>query len=167
MIKIIAAVADNGIIGMEGRLPWKLQDDKAWFKSNTMNHTLVMGMNTFKSLGQKVLPGRTSIVLTRRAQGTNPNPNLEFRRNWSSILRESYSRDIWIIGGGEIYKLFLPHADELILTRVHTAPEGDVLFPDWNRDHWDLVDSLDRPKNDRNDHAFTWEVYRRKTKPTS
>jgi dihydrofolate reductase len=125
MITIIVAVADNGVIGNAGKIPWHLREDLQRFKRLTMGHPIVMGRRTWESIGRP-LPGRESIVVTRqqgyRAEGARVAGSLKEALDLAG-------RDAFVIGGGEIYREALPLARRVELTRVHASPEGDATFP--------------------------------------
>jgi dihydrofolate reductase len=164
MIKIIAAVADNGVIGKNQGIPWRLSSDMKWFKDRTGIQPVAMGSKTFNSLPPRFrpLPGRENIILTRdRWNGISESDNITILHEFEPVIQHAKFEDIWIIGGSEIYALALPYADELYLTRVHAEVEGDTFFPEWDRDEWDLVWMQDNPADDKNEFTFTWEIYRR------
>lgn len=124
-VTIIVAVAQNGVIGHRGKIPWHLREDLQRFKRLTMGHPIVMGRKTWESIGRP-LPGRESIVVTRqkgyRAEGARV----------ASSLREALDlagRDVFVIGGGELYREALPLADRLEVTQVLASFEGDATFP--------------------------------------
>jgi dihydrofolate reductase len=158
MIKIIAAMDENRLIGIRGgAMPWGrgLKDDLKRFKELTTGHAILMGRKTFMDDIKRALPNRTNIILTRdpnfRAEGcivTNMLPPV-----WE--LEPSDPEHMFVIGGAEIYALALPHASELYLTRVHGKFEGDVYFPDLDEAEWTLQRSQLYEKSDRNTHAFT------------
>lgn len=135
-VTLVAAVAANGVIGVDGDLPWRLPEDLAHFKQLTMGHPMIMGRATFDSIG-RALPGRTTIVVTRNpdwaADGVETAPSLEAALERARELND----DIFIVGGGQIYAQALDAdvVDLLCITRVAAAPEGDVRFPavDWER----------------------------------
>jgi dihydrofolate reductase len=133
-VTLVAAVAANGVIGVDGDLPWRLPEDLAHFKRLTVGHPMIMGRATFDSIG-RALPGRTTIVVTRNpdwsADGVETAPNLEAALQRAAELDD----DIFIVGGGRIYAQALDAGavDLMVITRVAAAPEGDVRFPpiDW------------------------------------
>ena len=128
-ISIIAGVADNGVIGREGALALRIPADLARLKRLTMGHHLVMGRRTWESIGRP-LPGRTTIVLSRdtayRAPGALVRPSLADALAEAERAGES---EVFVMGGGEIYRIALPLADRLYLTRIHASPAGDTTFP--------------------------------------
>jgi dihydrofolate reductase len=135
-VTLVAAVAANGVIGVDGELPWRLPEDLAHFKKLTMGHPMIMGRATFDSIGRP-LPGRTTIVATRNpgwsADGVETAPSLAEALDRAASVDD----DIFIVGGGQIYAQALESdvVDLLCITRVAAAPKGDTLFPaiDWER----------------------------------
>ncbi|MGA8045400.1 MAG: dihydrofolate reductase [Dermatophilaceae bacterium] len=137
LITLIAAVARNGVIGAEGDLPWRLPEDFAFFKRTTMGHPMVMGRETFDSIG-KPLPGRRSIVITRgrnwRHDGVEVAGSMPVALDLAAGGRGG--EEVFVIGGGQIYRLAMPLADRLLITEVDLEPEGDVTFPRIDRSEW-------------------------------
>lgn len=134
-VTLVAAVARNGVIGRDGALPWHLPEDLRRFKSLTLGHVLVMGRRTFESIGRP-LPGRTTIVVTRRPDWPAPEgvlvaPSLEAALARAAALDD----EVFLVGGAEIYRRGLEVADFLELTEVDAEPSGDTVFPavDWSR----------------------------------
>lgn len=131
-IALIAAVARNRVIGIDGKLPWQIPADLKRFKALTIGSTLIMGRKTYGSIGRR-LPGRTTIVVTRQphwtAEGVLVVHSLE------DALAQVVG-DAWVAGGGEIYAQAMPYADRLELTEVDQTPEGDARFPEWDRTSW-------------------------------
>ncbi len=130
-IVLIAAVGANGVIGRDNDLPWRIREDLQHFKQLTLGHTLVMGRKTYDSIGRP-LPGRRTVVVTRQpdwsADGVRVVHTLE------EALTEG--GDLYVAGGGEIYRQALPYADRLELTEVDQCPAGDVTFPAFDRSDW-------------------------------
>lgn len=167
MLKIIAAVADNGVIGNVEGLPWHLPDDMRWFQRQTGSDPVLMGRKTFNSLPQRFrpLPGRQNIILSRYEWNSEgwPGADVVVTNDWDSILERAKQEDIWVIGGAEVYKLALPHAFELYLTRVHGSPEGDTFFPNWDPSEWTLGWEYHRDFDEKHAYARTWQVFFRDT----
>lgn len=139
-VSLIAAVAENGVIGKNNQLPWHIKSEFQYFKSTTLGHPIVMGRRSFESLG-KPLPKRANIVVTRdknfSAKGVIVAHSLE---DGIKIAKDIAAQDkvdeVFIGGGADIYRLSLPGADRLYLTEVHLKPEGDTRFPDFDRKDW-------------------------------
>lgn len=130
-MKAIAAMAENRVIGKEGKIPWHLPGELPFFKKTTWGHAIVMGRKTYESLG-KPLSGRRNIVLSRTlppAAGITVVKNLEELKALGIT-----SEEIFVIGGAEVYRLLLPECDTLILTRVHRVVEGDTFFPPFEKE---------------------------------
>ena len=150
IISIIVAMAENGGIGIENQIPWHLSADLARFKKLTMGHHLVVGRNTFESIGS-ALPGRQMIVLTR-------NPEFEAQDSLRagslneaiSMAEEAEENELFIIGGAEVYGEALPMADHLYLTLVHTNVKADTFFPEIEVANWSLICSQDFPADEKN-----------------
>jgi len=158
-ITLIVAAAENNAIGKDNQMLWHLPNDFKYFKKNTLEHSVVMGRKTFVSIG-KPLPERRNIILTRDMNYSHED--VDVANSVQEVL--NYCRDereIFIIGGAEIYKQTLPLADKILLTRVHTTIDGDAYFPALLDHEWKLV-SAEKHENDEK-HAFdyTFEVYER------
>ncbi len=134
-VVLVAARADNGVIGVRGDLPWRLPPDLAHFKRTTMGHVVVMGRKTYDSMGRP-LPGRTNLVVTRQpgwgAEGVLTAGSLDEALETAA----DHEGDVMVIGGGEIYRQALGRADVVELTEVHLFPAGDVHFPDLDPAEW-------------------------------
>jgi dihydrofolate reductase len=158
-IIVIAAVADNNVIGKDGDIPWRIKEDFEHFKELTMGHPCIMGDITYESLpdNAKPLPGRENIVMT--FDRTYNPPGTKIFYTWEDALE--YVKDknkVFICGGASIYKLGLEVADTLELTRVHRIiEEGDVFFPEIDFSEWKL---MSEEKHD----GFTFQTYRRRKK---
>lgn len=162
-ISIIVAVAENGIIGGGGGLPWRLSDDLRRFKQLTMGHTIIMGRRTWESIG-RALPGRRTVVVSRSPGFQIDVKDVATATSLDDAVRiaERYGDDeAFIVGGAELYRESLGRADRLYLTRVRGTVDGDTLFPEieWNR--WQLVESEEYDANEKNEHATRFEIYDR------
>lgn len=146
MLSLIVAVADNGVIGIDNRLPWRAPADLARFKQLTMGKPIVMGRKTFESLG-RVLPGRPHVVITRQHALQLPEQchvvhSLADALSKARTLVDA-SNEIMVIGGADIYAQALPLADRVYLTRVHVSPEGDAHFPPLDEKQWKLTETTE------------------------
>ena len=163
---LVVAVAENGVIGRGGALPWRLKSEMAHFKSTTMGTPVMMGRKSWDSLPKKPLPGRTNIVVTRDASFTAPGAlvatsidrALEAARG--DALRRGADR-ISVIGGADIFQATLPLADRIAFTRVHLSPEGDTFFPALNADEWQETAAREHPAGPHDEAAFTIATYQR------
>lgn len=164
-ISLIAAVAQNGVIGHKNDLPWHLPDDFAFFKRKTSHHPIIMGRKSLESLG-KPLPNRTNIVLTRNthflADGVTVVHTLNEAIAEASTINQS---EIFIIGGAEIYQMAMPVATTLYITEIHQAYEGDAYFPPFDKHQWAEVSRRSHPADERHAVAFDFVEYERKPVP--
>ena len=137
MISVIVAVARGGVIGSENRLLWHISEDLKRFKSITTGHPVVMGRKTWESLGRP-LPGRRNVVITRqsdyRAEGAETVGSLA-----EAVAFFPVEEEVFVIGGGEIYRQAMPVADRFYLTEVEADYEGDTFFPEWSQAQWTEV----------------------------
>lgn len=139
-ISLIAAVAENGVIGKNNDLPWKIKSEFQYFKDTTMGRPIIMGRKSFMSLG-KPLPGRANIVITRdktyQAEGARAVHTLdEALALAKDIAAKDGIDEIFVVGGADIYRMALSAADRLYLTEIHMKPDGDIFFPDFDRAAW-------------------------------
>jgi dihydrofolate reductase len=163
---IVAAVADNGVIGRDNQLAWQLKSDLRRFRALTMGCPMIMGRKTFLSIG-KPLPGRQSVVLTRdsefRAEGAHVVPSLEQALDTAQALGRAMNAPAVIIaGGGEIYAQVMSVVDRLELTLVHARPEGDALFPEFDRDAFRETAREEQPAGPEDEHAVTFVTLERR-----
>ena len=158
MISIIAAIAENGVIGRDNTLPWKLPADLQYFKKVTMGHPIIMGRKNYEDIGRP-LPGRQNIILTRdktyRAEGCTVVHSLE------EAIECAKNKEMFIVGGSEIYRLFLPHADRMYITHIHEPVEGNVLFPEYENSEWKQISNEPHQADEKNSMAYTFCVYER------
>ena len=162
-ISIIAAVADNGVIGRGGKLPWHLADDLRRFKRLTMGHTIVMGRRTWESIGRR-LPGRRIIVVSRRTDYHAEVEGIAVAASLDAALQQAEAggdEEAFVIGGAELYREALARADQLYLTSVLADVAGDTHFPDIDWNEWCLLEAEEHHADANNDHPFSFEVYER------
>jgi dihydrofolate reductase len=165
MISIIVAVAKNRVIGNKGELPWNLSADLKRFAQITKGHTVIMGRKTYESIVRRLghaLPGRRNIIIT--GQTGYSAPGCEVLRSPEEAIRQFSNSDeeVFVIGGGEIYRQFLPLADKLYLTEVSVSPEGDAWFPLCPKEEWGLESSEEHQADDRNSHDYAFLTFVRK-----
>jgi dihydrofolate reductase len=162
-VSIIAAVASNGVIGRDGGLPWRLSADLKRFKALTMGHHVVIGRRTWESIGRP-LPGRTLVVVSRSLD--KPADGVLAATSLAEALDlAAGDTEVFVAGGAEIYRLALPLADRIYLTRVHAEVEGDTRFPDLEWTAWHRVGADDQSADERNDYPSTFEVWERRAVP--
>jgi dihydrofolate reductase len=165
IISLIVAVADNGVIGAKGGLPWRMSSDLKTFRRLTMGKPIVMGRRTFQSIG-KPLDGRDNIVVTRdpqfEAEGVTAFASLDEALILARALaRTSGADEVMIIGGAELYRAALPKADRIYWTAVAASPEGDTHFPALDRAEWRQVSVEDLPRGPKDEYAATLQVWER------
>lgn len=138
----VAAVAENGVIGRGGELPWEsIPADKAQYRDLIADDAVILGRHTFESMRED-LPGRTQIVLSRTEREYGVETAVHAGSVDGAVDRvRSFESDLaYVIGGGGIYDLFQPHVDRMVLSRVHGRYEGDTYYPEWNEDDWKQTD---------------------------
>jgi dihydrofolate reductase len=166
-VVIHAAVAENGTIGADGGLPWRLSSDLKRFKEGTMGRPIVMGRKTFESIGRP-LPGRLNIVVTRdpawRREGVETVGSLDDAIKLATVRARCMTgvEEVAVIGGGQIYAQAIPVADRLHITRVLADVEGDTRFPDIDPAVWTETQREDLPAGERDSHATRFCIYRRR-----
>jgi dihydrofolate reductase len=161
-INIIVSVSENWVIGKNNKLLWNLKSDLKRFKELTTGHPIIMGQRTFESLPNGALPNRTNIVLTDDLNFTAPNVVIVHDIDDALHLAEGFcgdSDDVFIIGGGMIYKQFLEIADFVYLTTVHVTLDGDTTFPELDNT-WKLLSEEFKSKDDKNDYDHTYKIYK-------
>ena len=138
---IIVAVSENGVIGKDGDIPWHYPEDLKHFKKKTMDHPVIMGSSTYRSLPEdfKPLPGRKNIVLTRSGIDVDESVSVANNLDEAWKIAGEHDEKAFIIGGATIYEQTLKDADKLVLTRIHEEYDGDTFFPDWNKENWKEV----------------------------
>lgn len=163
---LVVAVAENGVIGRNGGLPWRLKSDMAYFRKVTMGKPVVMGRKTWDSLPRKPLTGRTNIVVTRDRTFTAPGALVAASIDAALVavrgdaLRRG-ADEIAVIGGNEIFAATLPIADRIEFTRVKLRPQGDVYFPELDSVAWQEASRQDFKAGPEDEADFTILTYRR------
>lgn len=163
MIVLVAAAGENNELGKDNDLLWHLPDDFKRFKKITSHHFIIMGRKTFESL-PGVLPNRVHIVMTKDkkygAEGALVVHSMD-----EALRKAKSNKDIFIIGGGDIFKKSMKIADKIELTRVHaTFEDADTFFPQIPEDEWELTHSEKHEKDDKHKYAFTFETWEKKQK---
>lgn len=159
-ISIIAAIAENRVIGKDNNLPWRLAADLKKFKELTSGHHIIMGRKTFESIGRP-LPNRTSVIITRnknyKAEGCLVAHSLS-----EAISLSKEDEEVFIIGGAQIFEIAISLADKMYLSWVAAEPDGEILFPKFNEDEWAIAHSDHFLKDSNNEYNFTFKIYERK-----
>jgi dihydrofolate reductase len=163
ILSIIVAASANNVIGKDNKLPWHLPEDLKYFKNTTWAMPVVMGRKTYESIG-KPLPGRTNIVITRnkdlKIEGVEAVQSLN---EAIAIAAKEEVKEIFIIGGAEIFNSSFPQVSRIYLTRIHSEPEGDVFFPGFNKENWAQVKNKDCEPDEKNPFAYSFQVWEKKT----
>jgi dihydrofolate reductase len=160
---LVAAIGENGVIGRDNALPWRLKSDLQYFKRVTMNKPVVMGRKTYLSIG-KPLPGRTNIVVTRDPHFSAPGVIVALSIPEAMTIARADANQrgadaIAVIGGTEIFEQTIGKADRLVLTRVHMSPQGESVFPRINLNEWREIERSEQPKGPDDDCGFTYLTY--------
>jgi dihydrofolate reductase len=165
LISLIVAMAQNGVIGRDNALPWRLPEDLKRFKEFTLGKPILMGRRTFEAIGRP-LPGRANLVLTRdrdwRSPGVIPVHSVE-----EALLQTRTCDELVVIGGAEIYRLLLPRARRIYLTHVHADIPGDTYFPAFDPAQWDDVELHTQPADERHAHPITFVTLERRNSPAA
>jgi dihydrofolate reductase len=164
MISIIVAIAKNGIIGYKGGLVWNLPDDLKHFAKITKGHTVIMGRKTYESIVGRLghaLPDRKNIVISR---GNIKAPDCTVTKSVDEIVKmfSNSEEEVFVIGGGEIYKQFLPTTNKLYITDVDVWYSGDTFFPTYEKEDWKLISSEHHNRDEKHAHDFTFLEFVRK-----
>ena len=150
-ITLIAAMGKNRAIGLDGRMPWHIPAELQHFKQATMGRAIVMGRKTWESIGRP-LPGRQNIVISRNpvyiADGAETTVSLE------RALQLSESKEVMVIGGGQLYALALPLAQRMVLTLIELEPDADTWFPEWDSQSWQQTTEKKFPADENNKLAY-------------
>lgn len=160
IISIIAAVADNMVIGNKNSLPWNLPADMEYFKKATLGKTIIMGAKTFESIG-KALPNRKNIILSYdksyKAEGCIIVTSIE-----QALKEVEEDEEVMIAGGASVYKQFLPLAKRLYLTFIHHDFEGDAYFPEFDINQWKEIKRIDNQPDEKNLYSYSFVIFERK-----
>ena len=149
-ISLIAAMANNRVIGLNNKMPWHLPADLQHFKKITMGKPIIMGRKTFESIGRP-LPGRRNIIITRNQRYTQDSCEI-FHTIDDALYALQTEDEVIIIGGAQLYEEFLPKADRLYLTLIELETEGDALFPEWNESEFSLLEQESHQATEQNHH---------------
>lgn len=159
IISLIAVLAVNRVIGMKNTIPWHLSADLAWFRHNTLDKPVIMGRRTFESIG-KPLPGRHNIVLSNHP-GDNDGVT------WvatppQALVAAGVVDEVMVIGGGKIYKTFLPQAERLYLTHIDVKVDGDTWFPNYKSTEWQFIFREFHDADEKNIYRYSFEILERR-----
>jgi dihydrofolate reductase len=158
-LSMIVAMAKNRVIGAKGKIPWHLPNELQLFKQVTMGHHIIMGRKTHESIG-RLLPGRSTVIVTRQSEYVVPGARIAHTLEQAVALCAGDS-EIFIIGGGELYRAAMPMADRLYLTVVDAEPDGDTRMPAFNPADWQLQSTKQYSRDERHAHDYRFEVHDR------
>lgn len=162
MLSIIVAIANNNVIGKDNKLIWHLPEDLKRFKKLTTGHTIIMGRKTFESLG-RILPNRKHVILCNDANLNIENENVEVLSDISMLDKYIESEEEnFVIGGATIYKLLLPKAQKLYITKLNENFEGDAFFPEIKGEEWEAVSTEQGIQDENNPYNYEYINYVRK-----
>jgi dihydrofolate reductase len=167
IISLIAAIDDHSGIGKNNQLPWHLSSDLRRFKQLTMGHTIVMGRKTYETIG-RALPGRITIILTH--QENYKRTGCQVMNSLEEAIQsaeESNERELFVIGGGEVFLQAIDRADRIYLTDVKTDAHADVFFPRFNQAKWEVIEKEANSKSDMDEYDSTYTVYQREVENQS
>lgn len=163
IISLLVAADENNVIGKDNKLPWHLPNDLKYFKNQTWGMPILMGRKTYESIG-KPLPGRKTIVITRNSDWQEAGVEVVHSIDEAIKTAENYGvKEIFVIGGAEIFKSTFTEARRIYLTRIHHQFEGDVYFPDVNDTEWSLVQNRFCHADEKNPYSHSFQVWERTT----
>jgi len=163
LISLIVAMAQNGVIGRDNSMPWRLPEDLKRFRAFTLGKPILMGRKTFESIGRP-LEGRTNLVLTRDRSWFAPGV-IVVHSVEEALTQASASDELVVIGGAEIYRLVLPFARRIYLTHVHADVQGDITFPEFDPTQWADVEYSSQPADDEHAYPVTFVTLERRNAP--
>ncbi len=162
MLCHIVAASENNVIGSGNELPWKLPNDFRYFKNKTWGMPVIMGRHTYESL-KKSLPGRTNIVVTGKIDWSAADVVVVHSIDDAiGKADESEAKEVFIIGGGEIFKQTINRVSRIYLTRVHAIVEGDTFYPEIDLNEWIRTSANPLPADEKHSYAYTFEIWERK-----
>jgi dihydrofolate reductase len=164
IISLIVAASENNVIGKDNQLPWHLPNDMKFFKNTTWGMPVIMGRKTFEALAGGPLPGRFNFVITRRKDWRPPESDVQVAGDLQGALTLAAATDckeVFVIGGGQVYAEAMPLADRIYMTRVHAVLEGDAWFPPIDGKAWREVSNLDFPADDKHAYAYSFQLWER------
>jgi len=159
-IAMIAAMANNRVIGLDNDMPWHLPDDLKFFKAMTTGKPVIMGRKTFESIGSRPLPNRPNFVISRQADFNAEGVNV-FSSVDGALAELVDAEEVIIMGGGQLYNEMLPKADKLYLTQIDANINGDTFFPDWTKMQWQEVAREHHAIDERHQYAFDFVTLQR------
>jgi len=162
IVTLIAAIDENNGIGKNNQLPWQLPADMKRFKALTTGHHVIMGRKSYESMG-KALKDRTNIVITRNSDYTLPDAEVVSSLSAAiQLAKDNGETEVWILGGGEIFREAIKIADKMQLTHIHHSFDCDTFFPKFNENEWRIVQKEDHQPDEKNKYEYSFVTYMRK-----
>jgi len=164
IISLVVAASENNVIGKNNQLLWHLPNDMRFFKNTTWAMPVIMGRKTFDSLEKKALKGRVNIIVTRHENLDVAEGEITIAHDLKSALKkaeETDCKEVFVIGGGEIFHEIMPKANKVYLTRVHATLDGDTYFPELDKD-WHLHNSEDHPADEKHAYDYSFQLWESK-----
>ena len=161
-LSLIVAASENNVIGKNNDLPWVLPNDMKYFKNTTWGMPLIMGRKTYESMKNEPLPGRINIVITRQTRWKPEGAVVV--NNWKDamfVANDADCKEVFVIGGGEIFKDTIKKADRIYMTRVHTIIDGDVFFPEIDEKKWKKISTRDCFADPKHKFDYSFEIWER------
>jgi dihydrofolate reductase len=169
IISLIVAAGTNNAIGKDNRLLWHLPQDLKFFKNTTWAMPVIMGRKTFESVGKKPLPGRLNIILSGSKDSVEEGELIKYASDANAALqiaRDYGSKEVFVAGGAQIYRQFMPFANRIYMTRVHAHFDADTFFPEWDPMEWELIENKDFNVDDKHAYPFSIQRWERKNANT-
>jgi dihydrofolate reductase len=158
-ISFIFAMDQKRAIGKDNQLPWHLPADLNFFKTVTTGHSILMGRKTYDSIG-KPLPRRRNVIITQNAEFTAEG--CDVIHSVDEVLEQYRDEELFVIGGAEVFHLFLPHVNRMYITQIEHIFEADIFFPEIDWTHWQLVSSKQGIQDEKNPYVYYFQIYERK-----
>ncbi len=165
IVSLIVAASENNVIGKDNHLLWRLPNDTKFFKNTTWGMPVIMGRKTFESLKGEPLPGRSNIVITHQKDWKTDNDKAQVASTLQEAIQlaeQTDCKEVFVIGGGQIYAESISVADKIYMTRVHTIVDGDAYFPVINEKEWKLESNTDFAADEKHGYAYSFQLWRRK-----
>jgi dihydrofolate reductase len=165
IISLLVAASTNNVIGKDNQLLWHLPNDMKFFKNTTWGMPVIMGRKTFESLNKKALNGRINIIITKHDDLKSDEGKIDLANSIEESItkaKQTDCKEVFVIGGGEIFKLFMGLADRIYMTRVEANLEGDTYFPEMDSAQWSIASSTYFPSDEKHAYPYSFQLWKRK-----
>lgn len=165
IISLIVAASTNNVIGKDNKLVWHLPNDMKFFKNTTWGMPVIMGRKTFEALSGDPLPGRFNIVISRNRDWKPGRDKVQVAQDLTGAIelaKETDCKEVFVIGGGQVYAESMSVANRIYMTRVNAVLEGDTYFPEISQKEWVMVSHLDFPADDKHAYSYSFQLWERK-----